>query len=144
MIKTNIVNKLVETVCVSDLFVGESSYAARLVFEAGLSPLLHVSHVPQVPDEHAPARRPHDQPVSGHRQRVDLKHRRRSEPLLHQSRCVRASAHLLRLREGPGVAGCSGVPEPHRHVPAARHHHVDLGTVLHAADGSVVRPHDGV
>ncbi len=73
----------------SDLFVGESSYAARLVFEAGLSPLLHVSHVPQVPDEHAPARGPHDQPVSGHRQRVDLKHRRRSE-----SRSVRAAALL--------------------------------------------------
>ncbi len=109
---------------VSDLFVGERSYAARLVFEAGLAPLLHVSHVPQVPrPARAGPRCPPISRVSGHRQRV----------------------HLLRLREGAGVCRAFWGPTAltdMSQLPVTIT--LTSGQKLHAADGSVVRPHDRV
>lgn len=57
------------------LFVGEGSDAAGLVLETGLSSLLHVAHVPQVPDENPSSSSANDQPVSSHWERVHLRGR---------------------------------------------------------------------
>ena len=48
------------------LLVREGSDAASLVLQAGLPPLLHIAHVPQVPHQHSAARRAHNQPVPRH------------------------------------------------------------------------------
>lgn len=93
--------------CASDLFVGESSYAARLIFQAGLASLLHVSHVPQIPHEHTAARRSHDQPISGHGQRVDLKHSQASDA----APFIRSFIHsLTRPSRLLTFSGCVKVP----------------------------------
>lgn len=54
------------------LFVGEGSDAAGLILETGLSSLLYVAHVPQIPDQNSSPSRANNQPVSGHRERVNL------------------------------------------------------------------------
>lgn len=54
------------------LLVGKRSDAACLVLQAGLAPLLHVAHVPQVPHQHPAACGAHNQPVSRHGQGIHL------------------------------------------------------------------------
>ena len=53
-------------------FVGETSNAARLIFEARFTPLLNVTHVSQIPDEHFAIGRAHNKTLSTQRHRVNL------------------------------------------------------------------------
>lgn len=59
----------------SHLFVGEGSDTPRLILETGFPPLLNVAHIPQIPHQDTPPSGADDQPISSHRQRVDLSQR---------------------------------------------------------------------
>lgn len=72
------------------LFVGEGSNAAGLILETGLSSLLDIAHVPQIPDQNSPSSSANYQPISRHRERVHLKRgdvtvrkENRMEPIVH-------------------------------------------------------------
>lgn len=54
------------------LFVGEGSNAASLILETGLSSLLNVAHVPQIPHKDSSSSCANDQPISSHREGIHL------------------------------------------------------------------------
>lgn len=54
------------------LFVGEGSNAAGLILKTGLSSLLYIAHVPQIPDQNSSSSSANYQPISSHRERVHL------------------------------------------------------------------------
>lgn len=60
------------------LFVGEGSNAAGLVLETGLSSLLHVAHVSQIPHQYSSSSCADNQPIASHREGVHLSQRRKT------------------------------------------------------------------
>lgn len=54
------------------LFVREGSNATGLILQTGLSPLLYITHIPQIPHQDSSSCSANDQPVSSHRECVHL------------------------------------------------------------------------
>lgn len=54
------------------LFVGEGSNAAGLILQTGLSSLLYIAHVSQIPHQDSSSSCANNQPISSHREGVHL------------------------------------------------------------------------